>query len=180
MSTRATIVYADRETDTGMEFHLYHECFDDENVYLELEGQEIEYEASRNRVMVKIPNEVWETIRGFQGMSFEWADWTDDEVRDYATQKITERMERIREAEKDGKNSIARVLGVLTYGSADNPVEEQIERTYKEFLKSRDYQRQVRGYVQRTAQEGRGGLFAVQFQKDGTDGIKVTKERISD
>lgn len=37
MSTKCSLAYGDT-------FHLYQECFDEDNVYLELEG--IEYEAT--------------------------------------------------------------------------------------------------------------------------------------
>lgn len=54
MSTKATIAH-------GRDFHFYHESLDEDNVYLELEN--VEFEASYRRVMVRIPVDIWEVIR---------------------------------------------------------------------------------------------------------------------
>ena len=40
----------------------HRECFDIENLYFELEGGDIEYEAEPGRVMVRIPNEIIKKI----------------------------------------------------------------------------------------------------------------------
>ncbi len=61
MSTRSTRTYdIDKETRQG--FHLYDEVFDDENVYLELEGFQFEAFTSValsgngvSRLIVKLP-----------------------------------------------------------------------------------------------------------------------------
>ena len=56
MSTRATIAY-------GEKYHLYSECFDvDGSVYLELNGPDLEYEASPGQIVVHIPRNVIEAI----------------------------------------------------------------------------------------------------------------------
>jgi hypothetical protein len=68
MSTKATIAY-------DCNFHLYHEAFDEDYVYLGLEGAK--FEASYNRVMVPIPVHVWEVIRPYPGIDLKYADKTD-------------------------------------------------------------------------------------------------------
>ena len=55
MSTKVTIEH-------GKEFHFYKECFDDDNVFLQLSGRTLDFEAYPNSVMVKIPLEVWNKI----------------------------------------------------------------------------------------------------------------------
>ena len=54
MSTRVTIACGDG-------YHLYNECLT-EDVYLELDGDKLEYEASNNHVNVHIPKEVINAI----------------------------------------------------------------------------------------------------------------------
>ena len=61
MSTKSSLAYGDtvvastrnESKERNLSFHLYQECFDEDNVYLELEG--VEFEASPERVMVTIP-----------------------------------------------------------------------------------------------------------------------------
>jgi hypothetical protein len=63
MSTKCSLAYSHE----APAFHLYRELFDDENVYLELRGDGMEYEVSPGRVMVRIPLAVWEAIRQHPG-----------------------------------------------------------------------------------------------------------------
>ncbi len=55
MSTKATIKYGDS-------FHLYNDCFDDDAIYLELNGKfEIEFSVSEEGnqyLTVRIPNKI--------------------------------------------------------------------------------------------------------------------------
>lgn len=60
MSTKSTIEYSH---DLEMVFHFYHECFEDDCVYLELRGEAAQFEAGPNRVTVRIPLAIWEIIR---------------------------------------------------------------------------------------------------------------------
>jgi hypothetical protein len=78
MSTKCSIAYYKEDKPTG--FHFYHECMDRENVYLELVGDGVEYEARAGRVMVRIPIEVWEVIRKRAPADVSAADWTDEEI----------------------------------------------------------------------------------------------------
>ena len=87
MSTKATIAY-------GANFHLYHEGFDEDHVYLELEGTQ--FEAAYNRVMVPIPVHVWEVIRQYPGVDLKYADKTDAELRQYVEQEVDDRLKPIR------------------------------------------------------------------------------------
>ena len=62
MSTKGTLKY-EHDDRTGEAFHLYEEVFDDENVYLELEGFQFEATSStgfpdggRPRVVLRVSN----------------------------------------------------------------------------------------------------------------------------
>lgn len=136
MSTKATIAY-------GEDFHLYHECFDDEAVYLELE--KVEFEAKPESVMVRIPMVIWEHIRQFPGMAFDLVDKSDEELRGQAERFVRERLqdlERLRQAGREP--GIMRGWGSMSYGSPDAPMEQQIETGLQTLSKQRDHQRRVR------------------------------------
>jgi hypothetical protein len=63
------------------DFHFYTETFDDEAVFLELIGGcAAGFEAGPNRVVVRIPIEIWEVIRQRGAAYTDWADMSDDEV----------------------------------------------------------------------------------------------------
>jgi len=62
MSTKSTLKH-DRDQSTGQSFHLYEECFEDGQVYLELEGFPFEAASSAipseqglSRIVVRLPN----------------------------------------------------------------------------------------------------------------------------
>ncbi|MBS1792099.1 MAG: hypothetical protein JST85_30615 [Acidobacteria bacterium] len=71
MSTKSTIAH-------GGNFHFYYEAWDDDRVYLELEGTE--FEVGNNRVMVSIPIHIWETIRPLGGARLELVNHTDEDL----------------------------------------------------------------------------------------------------
>jgi hypothetical protein len=55
MSTKITTIY-------GEKYHLYKECFEDEGFYLQLDGDNLEFEVFPKMITVRIPNEVIEAI----------------------------------------------------------------------------------------------------------------------
>ncbi len=132
MSTKATIAY-------GPTFHFYHEVLDDNYVYLELE--QVEFEASYNRVMVPIPVHIWEVIRQYPGIDLSWADKSDQDILDYVSQAVDERRQKFAEAEHNkGLISLSRSL---VYGKADDPREEQIQQGIAYYQTLRSHQQQV-------------------------------------
>lgn len=138
MSTKSTIAY-------GPSFHLYHEVFGEDFVYLELEG--VQFEASYNRVLVPIPVHIWEFIREYPGIDLKWVDKTDGEIGQYVEREVDERLERFKEAE-NSNGGLIRILGSMVYGTADNPREKQIESGIAYFTKLRDHQKQIRGAIE--------------------------------
>jgi hypothetical protein len=138
MSTKATIAY-------GSNFHFYHEVFDDDRVYLELEG--VQFEAQRNRVMVPIPVHIWEVIRTYPGIDLSFADKTDEEVRQYVEREVDERITEYQQAEENAKPLIS-LFGGLAYGTADTPREQQIEQGVAYFTELRDHRRQVKAAIE--------------------------------
>ena len=132
MSTKATIAH-------GPNFHFYHEVFDEDNVYLELEGTQ--FEAGYNRVMVPIPVHVWEVIRQYPGIDLEYADKTDAELSQLVEQQVDDRIKEYAEADERAKGL---VFGSLALGTADQPREQQIAAGLDYFSKVRTHQPQIK------------------------------------
>lgn len=127
MSTKATIVY-------GKTFHFYHECLDNQHVYLELEGTH--FEAGYNRVMVPIPIHIWEVIRHEGGADLSLANKTDDDLRRMAEEQVDECIKRYEESEE---NSFYRKI---SFG-ADKPRNEQIAETLQRLTANRKQQQEI-------------------------------------
>ena len=71
MSTKSTIA-------CGEKFHLYHEVFESEFVYLGLE--DVNYEILSNEIRLEIPVYIYEYIRQFKSMDFDLVDLSDEEI----------------------------------------------------------------------------------------------------
>lgn len=85
MSTKVTVAY-------GENFYLYQEVFDEDFIYLELE--EVQFEASYNRVMMPIPIHIWEVIRKYKGIDLSWASRTDEEILRYVEEEVDKRIQK--------------------------------------------------------------------------------------
>ena len=134
MSTKATIAH-------GPNFHLYHEVFDEDNVYLELEGTQ--FEAGYNRVMAPIPVHVWEVIRQYPGIDLTYADKTDAELSRLVEQQVDDRIKQYAEADEKAK-ALVSLFGSLALGTADQPREQQIAAGLDYFSKVRTHQLQIK------------------------------------
>lgn len=134
MSTKSTIAY-------GSTFHFYHEVLDDNYVYLELE--QVAFEAAYNRVKVPIPVHIWEVIRQYPGIDLAWAEKSDQNILDYVTESVDDRLREYEEAEAKQKGLVA-LVGSMVFGMADSSREEQIEAGVAYYQKLREHQRQVK------------------------------------
>ena len=93
MSTKCSVAY-------GPDFHLYREVFDDDHIYLQLEG--VEYEATSQQVMVTIPMHIWEVIRRRGEADLSYAEKTDPEIQAEVEEWVDERLARYRQAQESG------------------------------------------------------------------------------
>lgn len=134
MSTKSTIAY-------GSTFHFYHEALDDSYVYLELE--QVEFEASYNRVMIPIPVHVWEVIRQYPGIDLSWVEKSDQDIVDHVAENVDDRIRQYEEAEENKKGLVS-LIGCLVFGTADAPRAEQIEQGVAYYQKLREHQQQVK------------------------------------
>ena len=147
MSTKSTIAH-------GPSFHLYHEIGDDHYVYLRIEG--VPFHAGYDQVVVPVPVHVWEHARRFSGIDLSLADETDEEVRERVEGAVDGRAAAYEEAETDRQRALADLLGIIPYGPASAPREEQIASGVEHYEQRRSYQRQVREAIRRLDEE-RGG-----------------------
>jgi hypothetical protein len=132
MSTKATIAY-------GQTFHFYHEVLDDNYVYLELE--QVQFEASYNRVMVPIPVHIWEVIRQYPGIDLSWAEKSDAEILDYVSQNVDDRIRDYEAADPDKRGWVS-LCGGLVFGKANDP-----EQGVAHYQRLREHQQQVKAAI---------------------------------
>jgi hypothetical protein len=104
MSTKVTVAY-------GKNFHLYKEVFDEDFIYLEIEG--IQFEASYNRVMMPIPIHIWEVIRQYEGTDLSWASKTEEEIVRYVEQEVDEWIQKYQQAENEKSKRLIALLGSM-------------------------------------------------------------------
>lgn len=110
MSTRSTIALSG-------DYHLYHDGFDQQNVYLEID-------SDYGKIVLRIPAKDWVELSShviyphsqIRGMS-------DEEVEAFITQVVQERMD---EWEKSDKSDILGLSGIATFGDRDSPLESQV------------------------------------------------------
>jgi hypothetical protein len=118
MSTKSSIA-------SGPNFHFYHEVFDDENVYLDL--QNVPFEASERHVMMAIPVAIWEVIRQTPPVDLSFSDKTDEDIQHLVESEVQKRLTDFAAADVR-KKSILQLSGASVNGSPDDPQEEQIAK----------------------------------------------------
>lgn len=138
MSTKCSLAYGDT-------FHLYQECFDEDNVYLELEG--IEYEATSERVMVSVPVAIWETIREYSILDLSHADKSDEEIQAMVIEAVDERIEKYHNCDDERQRNWTAIVGAIPYGLASNPRNEQIEQGIQYYRQQRERQSAIKQQI---------------------------------
>ena len=149
MSTKVTVAY-------GKNFHLYKEVFDEDFIYLEIEG--VQFEASYNRVMMTIPVHIWEVIRQYKGTDLSWAYKTDEEIARYVEQEVDERIQKYQKAENEQSKRLIALLGSIPYGVADTPRQQQIEQGIAYFNSLREHQLQIKQAIEELKKTNQNSL----------------------
>lgn len=135
MSTKSTIAHGDN-------FHFYHKAFDEESVYLRLEGTE--FEATSKEITVQIPMDVWEVIRQHRGIKLDLANKTDDELRKRAEKEVSERLEHYEQVKAEGRNAtFAAFAGSLILGDINTPRQKQIKNGFQYYRNQRTRQQEI-------------------------------------
>lgn len=155
MSTKSTIAH-------GRGFHFYHEAFDEDGVYLELE--DVEFEAGYRRVMVKIPVDVWEVIRHTAPARLDLVDSSDEELRRTVERQVDERIAEYEQAKGDSQQeALVSLFGALLFGSADEPHEEQVRSGVEYYTRERERQRQVVARMKEHHVRPEGMIYEIRF-----------------
>ncbi len=142
MSTKSTLAHDDT-------FHFYQELMEDDHVFLELHTTQ--FEAGYGRVMIPIPLHVWETIRHLGAADLSLVDKTDDELLRRVEPAVDQRIAAYRESEaSSGGAGLRRFAGMLVYGTADLPRDQQIDNGMLYFMEERQRQRQLREAIEAT------------------------------
>ena len=139
MSTKITVAYGDN-------FHLYRESFDEDYIYLEMEG--VRFEASYNQVMMPIPIHIWEVIRRYPGIDLSWAAKTDEEIMRHVEQEVDGRIQKYQQAESEKHQRLIALLGSIPYGSADTPRQQQLDLGIAYFHRLREHQQQIKQAIE--------------------------------
>jgi hypothetical protein len=147
MSTRATIAHGDH-------FHLYHEVFDEDRVYLKLDG--IAFVATPHAVTVAIPRAVWACIRRSGEPDLSAADETDEALSARVRSEVAARLGKVREWREHGRGSrFEESFGWGAYGSPDEPEEEQVRRGIGEMTVRRERARKLAADIRAIEEGGR-------------------------
>ena len=136
MTVKATLAY-------GKNFHFYHETLDNNHVYLELE--DVPYDAGDRRIMVAIPIDVWEVIRGLGQADLDLVEASDEELIRLVEEKVDGRVagyEKLLESDYE-RAGWMRFSEATKFGATDAPREEQIARGLAFFRTERARQREV-------------------------------------
>lgn len=136
MTVKATLAY-------GKNFHFYHEGLDNNHVYLELE--EVSYDAGYRRLMVAIPIDIWEVIRGLGAANLDLVDASDEELIKTVEGKVAERL-ALYEETKASSPEEARWLKFsdsAVFGPMDAPQEQQITKGIEYYRTERERQREI-------------------------------------
>lgn len=136
MTVKATLAY-------GKNFHFYHEALDNNHVYLELE--DVSYDASYRRVMVAIPIDVWEVIRGLGVARLDLVNVPDDELIRLVEDKVDARVdEHEKDRAFDGEQTEqVKLTDYVEFGPIDSTREQQISRGLDYYKMERERQRDI-------------------------------------
>lgn len=136
MAVRTTLAY-------GRNFHFYLQAHENNYVYLELE--DVPYEVGYRRVMIALPVDVWETLRGLAATQLDLVNASDAELIEMVTLKVDERVREYARARSSGpeKADTVRFKNSIMFGAADSPHEEQVERGIQYYKLERERQRAI-------------------------------------
>lgn len=129
MSTRKSIKSS---RHPRINFHLYEEAGDYENVYLELDANCIE-KTGDGAVVVRLRLDIWESIKHHNALkNLEKYELTDQEIKLHVTNEVETRIESYANGSK-----FAAFIGAAVYGDINDPKEIQIERGVNSMKKMR-------------------------------------------
>ncbi|MGI8468962.1 MAG: hypothetical protein ACR2N3_10980 [Pyrinomonadaceae bacterium] len=128
----------------GDEFYFYRESSDDNHVYLQLNGNSLEFRATEKSVTIAIPVAVWEVIKQTTVAEFDLTGRTDIELREIVEREVESRIAgREKRRATDEKNYFAALVCSPIYGMINLPRAEQIKYGMNYYRKERARQQNV-------------------------------------
>jgi hypothetical protein len=85
---------------------------------------------------------------------FSWAEKSDQDILDYATQSVDDRIGEYEEAEENRQGFIS-FIGCLAFGTVDEPRDEQIKKGVTFYRDLRTHQQQVKTAIEELQQAQR-------------------------
>lgn len=138
MGTKKTLL-------SGESYKIYHQCFDDKNIYLDLSEIEVEKSENNGHTLV-IPIWLWEKIRRVPALvDLSLAKMTDQEIENKIVSEVNS---RIRELSLFGYDNdimakFIRISDHIKFGSVSADKEEQIRKGISYYMQERENQRKV-------------------------------------
>lgn len=124
VSTKITVAHAREPVD----FHLYRECGDEDNLHLEVSLKDSLIKLS---FPVGIAIGVARKISSLDSAAKRCAGQTDAEIAETVAAEVDHRIE-------NAHDPITQLMGVLTYGSVHDPREDQVRNGIEELTRERD------------------------------------------
>lgn len=130
---------------SGESYKIYHQCFDDKNIYLDLSEIEVEKSENNGHTLV-IPIWLWEKIRRVPALvDLSLAKMTDQEIENKIVCEVNS---RIRELSLFGYDNdimakFIRISDHIKFGSVSADKEEQIRKGISYYMQERENQRTV-------------------------------------
>jgi hypothetical protein len=142
MPVKVTLAY-------GKNFHFFHEALNHNEVYLELE--DAVFEVGYRRIMIAIPIDTWETIRGLAAIRLDLLNALDEELGRLVEKAVDDRIaeyEKIKKSDTE-KAELLRFNNSVIFGAVDETREQQLLKGLEFYKTERERQREI---VSRMAQ----------------------------
>lgn len=111
-----------------VDFHLYKECFDEQNLYLEVNLSD---STIKLIFPIGVAFGVARKISALEETAKRCAARTDADIAETANAEVDHRIENMHD-------QITQMMGVLTYGSVHDPREDQVRSGIEDMTRERD------------------------------------------
>lgn len=138
MGTKKTLL-------SGESYKIYHQCFDDKNIYLDLSEIEVEKSENNGHTLV-IPIWLWEKIRRVPALvDLSLAKMTDQEIENKIVCEVNSRIRELSlfAYDNDIMAKFIRISDHIKFGSVSADKEEQIRKGISYYMQERENQRKV-------------------------------------
>ena len=127
----------------GKSYKVYHQCFDDENIYLDLSDVEIEKNETGHTIV--IPIWIWDKINKVSSqIDLSLAKMNDHEIETKVKEEVDS---RIRELSlfgfDDAMAKLIRVSDHIKFGSVQTNKDEQIKKGIAFYMQEKEKQKKV-------------------------------------